>query len=52
MNYAEDLIHRLRDAAKVSEALAIFFPHSDGGPIARLLNEAADYIELKESSNE
>ena len=52
MNYAEDLIRRLRDAAKISGAIAVFFPNSDGGSIARLFNEAADYIELKESSNE
>lgn len=52
MNYSEDLVKRLRDAAKISEAMAVFFPQGDGSPIARLFNEAADYIELKESSNE
>lgn len=41
----DDLILRLRDAAKMSEALAILLPHGDGNVTAKLFNEAADAIE-------
>jgi hypothetical protein len=41
----EDLILRLRDAAKMSEALAVLLPHSEGNATAKLYNEAADAIE-------
>ena len=41
----EELIKRLRDAAKMSEALAVLLPHSEGNATAKLYNEAADAIE-------
>ena len=41
----DDLIKRLRDAAKMSEALAVLLPHSEGNATAKLYNEAADAIE-------
>lgn len=41
----DDLILRLRDAAKMSEALSVFLPHSEGSAVAKLYNEAADAIE-------
>lgn len=41
----DDLILRLRDAAKMSEALAVLLPHSEGNATAKLYNEAADAIE-------
>ena len=41
----EELAKRLRDAAKMSEALAVLLPHSDGNATAKLYNEAADAIE-------
>lgn len=40
-----DLVKRLRDAAKMSEALAVLLPHSEGNATAKLYNEAADAIE-------
>jgi len=41
----DDLVKRLRDAAKMSEALAVLLPHSEGNAMAKLYNEAADAIE-------
>lgn len=41
----DDLVKRLKDAAKMSEALAILLPHSEGNATAKLYNEAADAIE-------
>lgn len=41
----DDLILRLRDAAKMSEALAVLLPYSEGNATAKLYNEAADAIE-------
>ena len=41
----EELVKRLRDAAKMSEALAVLLPHSEGNATAKLYNEAADAIE-------
>lgn len=41
----EELVKRLRDAAKMSEALAVLLPHSEGSATAKLYNEAADAIE-------
>ena len=41
----EELIKRLRDAAKMSEALAFLLPHSGGNATAKLYGEAADAIE-------
>lgn len=40
----DDLILRLRDAAKMSDALAVLLPHSEGNATAKLYNEAADAI--------
>lgn len=41
----DDLILRLRDAAKVSDALAVFLPHGGGDATSKLYNDAADAIE-------
>ena len=41
----DELIKRLRDAAKMSEALAVLLPYSEGNATAKLYNEAADAIE-------
>ena len=41
----DDLILRLRDAAKMSDVLAVLLPHSEGNATAKLYNEAADAIE-------
>ena len=41
----EELIKRLRDAAKMSEALAVLLPHSEGNATAKLYKEAANVIE-------
>lgn len=41
----DEFVKRLRDAAKMSEALAVFLPHSEGNATAKLYNEAADAIE-------
>ena len=41
----DELAKRLRDAAKMSEALAVLLPHSEGNATAKLYNEAADAIE-------
>lgn len=41
----DDLVERLRDAAKMSEALAVLLPHSEWNATAKLYNEAADAIE-------
>ena len=41
----DELVRRLRDAAKMSEALAVLLPNSDGSATAKLYNEAADVIE-------
>ena len=41
----DDLVKRLRDAAKMSEALAVLLPYSEGNATAKLYNEAADAIE-------
>ena len=41
----DDLVKRLRDAAKMSEALAVLLPHSEGNTTAKLYNAAADAIE-------
>lgn len=42
----DELVKRLRDAAKMSEALAVLLPHSEGNVTAKLYNEAADAIEV------
>ena len=41
----DELVKRLRDAAKMSDALAVLLPHSEGNATAKLYNEAADAIE-------
>lgn len=41
----DELVKRLRDAATMSEALAVLLPHSEGNATAKLYNEAADAIE-------
>jgi hypothetical protein len=41
----EELIKRLKDAAKMSEALTVLLPNSDGNITAKLYNDAADAIE-------
>ena len=41
----DELVKRLRNAAKMSEALAVLLPHSEGNATAKLYNEAADAIE-------
>lgn len=41
----DDLVTRLRDAAKMSEALAVLLPHSEGNATAKLYNESADAVE-------
>lgn len=41
----DELVKRLRDAAKMSEALAVLLPHSEGSATAKLYNAAADAIE-------
>ena len=41
----DDLIKRLREASKMSEALAVLLPNSDGSATAKLYNEAAGAIE-------
>lgn len=41
----DELVKRLRDAAKMSEALAVLLPHSEGNATVKLYNEAADAIE-------
>ena len=42
----EELVKRLRDAAKMSEALAVLLPHSEWNATAKLYKEAADAIEV------
>ena len=46
----DDLIKRLREASKMSEALAVLLPNSDGSATAKLYNEAADAIEKLSSA--
>lgn len=41
----DDLIKRLREASKMSEALAVLLQNSDGSATAKLYNEAAGAIE-------
>lgn len=41
----DELVKRLRDAAKISDAMAVLLPHSEGNATAKLFNEAADAIE-------
>ena len=41
----DELVKRLKDAAKMSEAIAVLLPHSEGNATAKLYNEAADAIE-------
>jgi len=41
----DELVKRLRDSAKMSDALAVLLPHSEGNATAKLYNEAADAIE-------
>lgn len=41
----DELVKRLRDAATMSEALAVLLPHSEGNATAKLYNEAANAIE-------
>lgn len=48
----DELIKRLRDAAKMSEALSVLLPHSDGNAVAKLQREAADAIEELSRENE
>lgn len=48
----DDLVKRLREAAKMSEVLAVLLPHSEGNATAKLYNEAADAIkELQKAVN-
>ena len=47
----DELVKRLRDAAKMSEALAVLLPHSEGNATAKLYNEAADAIESLSEDN-
>ena len=42
----EELIQRLREASKMSEALAVLLPNSDGSATAKLYNDAADTIKV------
>ena len=48
----DDLILRLIDAAKMSDALAVLLPHSEGNATAKLYKEAADAIEELSRENE
>lgn len=49
----DELITRLRDAAKVSAALTVFLPQSNGNAMVKLLDDAADAIaELKKKVDE
>lgn len=48
----DELVKRLRDAATMSEALAVLLPHSEGGATAKLYNEAADTIEELSKPND
>lgn len=48
----DELVKRLRDAAKISDALAVLLPHSEGNATAKLYNEAADAIEDLEDAIE
>ncbi len=41
----KELVKQLRDAAKISEGLAVLLPHSEGDATAKLYNKAADAIE-------
>lgn len=41
----DDIVKQLRDAAKMSDALAVLLPHSEGNATAKLYKEAADAIE-------
>lgn len=41
----KELIYKLREAAALSEALAIIMPFSEGNATAQLYNAAADAIE-------
>ena len=41
----DELVKRLRDAAKMSEALSVLLPHSEGNAVAKLHRDAADAIE-------
>lgn len=41
----DELVKRLRDAAKMSEALVVLLPYGEGNAMAKLYNEAADAIE-------
>ena len=41
----DELVKRLREAATMSDALSVFFPHSEGNAVAKLHREAADAIE-------
>lgn len=45
MSDYDELVKRLRDAAKMSEALAVLLPNSEGNETAKLYREAADAIE-------
>ena len=44
----DELVKRLRDAAKLIEALAVLLPHSEGSAVSKIYNEAADAIETLE----
>ena len=41
----KELVKQLRDAATMSDALAVLLPHSEGTATAKLYKEAADAIE-------
>ena len=41
----DELVKRLRDAATMSEALAVLLPHSEGNATAKLYKEAANAVE-------
>ena len=41
----DELVKRLKDASKMSEALAVLLPNSEGNATAKLYNESADAIE-------
>ena len=41
----DDLVKRLREAAKISDALAVLLPNSEGNAMAKLYRQAAGAIE-------
>lgn len=41
----KNLVANLRNTAKISQALTVILPHSEGDAYAELMNSAADAIE-------